>query len=252
MCLILVAWQAHPEYRLVVAANRDEYFKRPTAAAAVWPGGRIVAGRDMEAGGTWMGVTIDGRFAALTNFRAPELHQPGRASRGHLVADFLGGTAAPIVWLNKVRADAAHYNPFNLLVGDRDSLACLSSVDGRIRELGPGIHGLSNHLLDTPWPKVGAAKSSLASALAALPNERPLFDLLRDDSIHPDETLPRTGVSLAWERLLSAAFVKAPGYGTRCSTVLSVSLDGTQMMDEQSWLEGGRAGGRRRFRFKRA
>jgi uncharacterized protein with NRDE domain len=249
MCLILVAWQAHPEYPLVVAANRDEFFRRPTAAASFWPGGQILAGRDLEAGGTWMGTTVDGRFAALTNYRAPDLHREGAASRGQLVADFLGSDEAPITWLAKCGTDAASYNPFNLLVGDRHTLACFSSTDGRIRELAPGVYGLSNHLLDTPWPKVDAAKSSLSRALAALPDDRPLFDLLRDDSIHPDGALPRTGVSLEWERLLSAAFVKAPGYGTRSSTVLIVSRGGTPVFDEQTWLEGGQAGGRSRFRF---
>jgi len=250
MCLILVAWQAHPEYPLVVAANRDEFYRRPTAPLSLWPGGRILAGRDLEAGGTWMGVTIDGRFAALTNYRAPELHQDGKASRGQLVADFLAAEDEPMTWLNERRNEAGRYNPFNLLVGDGKSLACLSSIDREIRELAPGVYGLSNHLLDTPWPKVSAAKSSLARALASLPDDRPLFDLLRDDALHPDEALPRTGVSLEWERLLSAAFVKAPGYGTRGSTVLKVSRGGTPVMDEQTWLEGGLAGGRSRFRFR--
>jgi uncharacterized protein with NRDE domain len=252
MCLILVAWQAHPEYPLVVAANRDEFFKRPTAAASFWSGGKILAGRDLEAGGTWMGMTTAGRFAALTNFRAPELHREDLASRGQLVADFLDGDESPITWLNKTGKDAARYNPFNLLVGDRNALASFSSTDGKTRELAPGVYGLSNHLLDTPWPKVNAAKSSLFRALAALPDDRPLFDLLRDDLIHPDEALPRTGVSLDWERLLSAAFVKAPGYGTRSSTVLIVSRSGTPTFDEQTWLEGGQAGGRSRFRFNLA
>lgn len=249
MCLILVAWRAHPEYPLVVAANRDEFFKRPTATASFWPGGKVLAGRDLEAGGTWMGVTVDGRFAALTNFRAPDLHREGMASRGQLVADFLDGDELPIAWLNKQGRNVARYNPFNLLVGDQDSLASLSSTDGKARELVPGFYGLSNHLLDSPWPKVSAAKSSLSRALAALPDDRALFDLLRDDAIHPDDALPRTGVSLEWERLLSAAFVKAPGYGTRSSTVLIASRGGTRVFDEQTWLEGGQAGGRSRFRF---
>jgi uncharacterized protein with NRDE domain len=249
MCLILVAWQAHPEYPLVVAANRDEFFKRPTAPASFWPGGKVLAGRDLEAGGTWMGTTVDGRFAALTNFRAPDLHRVGAASRGQLVADFLGSKDTPIAWLDRHGKDAARYNPFNLLVGDRHTLACFSSTDEKTRVLAPGIYGLSNHLLDTHWPKVGVAKSALSSALTALPDDRPLFDLLHDDSVHPDDTLPRTGVSLEWERLLSAAFVKAPGYGTRSSTVLIVSRGGTPVFDEQTWLEGGQVGGRSRFRF---
>jgi len=249
MCLILVAWRAHPEFPLVVAANRDEFFNRPTAAASFWPGGNIVAGRDLQAGGTWMGINRSGHFAALTNYRDPAMHRDGRDSRGQLVADFLTADKTPLAWLEKQRPLAARYNPFNLLVGDRRSLACYSSVSDEIQSLEPGVYGLSNHLLDSPWPKVESAKSSLARALAALPDDGPLFDLLRDDSIHPDDTLPRTGVSIQWERLLSSAFVKAPGYGTRSSTIVIVSRGGTPIVDEQTWLEDGRAGGRSRFRF---
>jgi uncharacterized protein with NRDE domain len=250
MCLILVAWQAHPEFPLVVAANRDEFFKRRTTELSFWPGNRILAGRDLEAGGTWMGITVDGRFAALTNYRAPDLHRDGMASRGQLVADFLASNDSPATWLERCSKDIARYNPFNLLVGDRETLGCLASTRKEIRWLEPGVYGLSNHLLDTPWPKVEAAKSSLSQALKALPDDRQLFDLLRDDTIHADDALPRTGVSLEWERLLSAAFVKAPGYGTRSSTVLKVSRGGTPLMDEQVWLEGGRQGSRKRFRLR--
>ncbi|HTY02487.1 MAG TPA: NRDE family protein [Rhodocyclaceae bacterium] len=249
MCLILVAWQVHPEFPLVVAANRDEFFSRPTASANFWPGNEILAGRDLQAGGTWMGITRCGRFAALTNYRDPALYRDGLASRGQLVADFLAAQAEPTVWLEHIRSMAPDFNPFNVVVGDRRTLACFSSVSGEIRRLEPGVFGLSNHLLDTPWPKVEAAKSSLARALKALPDDGALFDLLRDDTIHADEALPRTGVSLAWERLLSAAFVQGPGYGTRSSTVLKVSRRGTPILDEKTWLEGGKAGDRHRFRF---
>lgn len=251
MCLILVAWQTHPAYPLVVAANRDEFFSRPTAPAAFWRGGQILAGRDLRDGGTWMGVTRSGRFAALTNFRNPGLHKENRTSRGELVAEFLAASEEPQAWLEWKRAEADRYNPFNLLVSDRQSLACYSSVGDELRPLGAGIYGLSNHLLDTPWPKVQAAKSSLSLALAALPATAPLFELLRDDAVHTDAALPRTGVSLEWERLLSAAFVKAPSYGTRSSTVLIVSRGDTPIFDEQTWLTGGIAGGRSRFRFRR-
>jgi uncharacterized protein with NRDE domain len=257
MCLILVAWRAHPEFPLVVAANRDEFFNRPTASASFWPDSGILAGRDLQAGGTWMGIGPTGRFAALTNFRDPARHRDDAASRGQLVADFLMADALPQAWLERIRSDSGRYNPFNLIVGDTDSLACYASVTGEIRDLAPGVFGLSNDLLDTPWPKVEAAKSSLSVALAALPDDRALFDLLRDDAVHPDELLPRTGISLEWERLLSAAFVKAPGYGTRSSTVLKVCrgvtggnpLGSTALFDEQTWLEGGKPGGRSRFRF---
>lgn len=250
MCLILVAWRAHPDYPLVVAANRDEYFARPTAPAAFWPSAGIVAGRDLRDGGTWMGFSRRGRFAALTNFRDPARQLAAAPSRGHLVAGFLADDRPPSRWLATMAGDAAAYNGFNLLAGDGEQLAWFSNVSGELRLLPPGIYGVSNHLLDTPWPKLTAAKSALMTALSALPEDQGLFDLLRDDSIHPDAALPRTGVSLEWERLLSSAFVRAAGYGTRSSTVLRVGTDGQVVVDEKTWLEGAKPGGRVRFRFK--
>jgi uncharacterized protein with NRDE domain len=250
MCLILVAWRAHPDYPLVVAANRDEFFARPTAPASSWPDKPILAGRDEKEGGTWMGITRSGRFAALTNYRDPTRDRGVASSRGRLVVDYLGADEAPAAWLAANAAGVGDCNGFNLIAASGDQLAWASNVTGDCQSLAPGVYGLSNHLLDSPWPKVQAARSALAAALTALPDYRLLFDLLRDDTIHPDEELPRTGVSIEWERLLSSAFVKAPGYGTRSSTVLLVSRDGTTLFDEQTWLEGGKAGGRVRFRFK--
>jgi uncharacterized protein with NRDE domain len=251
MCLILAAWRVHPRYPLVVAANRDEFFARPTAPVSFWPHTDIVAGRDLQAGGTWMGVSRGGRFAALTNYRDPTRHRGDAASRGQLVADFLAGSGSVADYLDELTRTAGRYNDFNLLVGDDHNLACFSSVTGRGVVLEPGIHGLSNHLLDSPWPKVVAAKSALAAALDALPDERPFFELLRDDSVHPDGALPRTGVSLEWERLLSSAFVRAGNYGTRSSTLLLMAADGVVRLDEQTWLPEGKPGGRVRFRFSR-
>lgn len=251
MCLILAAWGVHPHYPLVVAANRDEFFARPTARAEFWPHADILAGRDLQAGGTWMGVSRGGRFAALTNYRDPARHRGDAASRGQLVADFLAGSGSVASYLDQLARTAGRYNDFNLLVGDGQDLACFSSVTGRSVVLEPGIYGLSNHLLDSPWPKVVAAKSALAAALNALPEERPFFELLRDDSIHPDGILPRTGVSQEWERLLSSAFVRAGNYGTRSSTLLLVAADGTLSFDERTWLPDGKPGGRARFRFNR-
>lgn len=252
MCLILVAWRTHADYPLVVAANRDEFFARPTAPAAFWKDApHVLAGRDLQAGGTWMGVTRSGRFAALTNFRDPESHRADAASRGMLVAGFLQSAQAPLDYLDDVDRRGQDFNGFNLLVGDGRSLAWYSNVGGgEPIDLEPGIYGLSNYLLDTPWPKVQAAKSQLGAALGELPDESGLFELLRDDSVHPDDRLPRTGVSLEWERLLSAAFVKAPGYGTRNSTVLRIARDGWTTFDEKTWLAGGTPGPRRRYRFK--
>jgi len=249
MCLILVAWRAHREFPLVVAANRDEYFARRTASADFWPEApQVLAGRDLEAGGTWLGITRSGRFAALTNYRDPARHRPpGAPSRGRLVADFLTGETGIDRYLDSF--DPGAFNGFNLLLGDGARLVAFSNVSMERHELAPGVYGLSNALLDTPWPKVGAGKTALAAALTALPDETGLWRLLADDAIHADATLPATGIPLEWERLLSAAFIKSPDYGTRCSTVVKVGADGTASFDEQTWLPGARAGGRRRFRF---
>jgi uncharacterized protein with NRDE domain len=250
MCLILVAWRVHPGYPLVVAANRDEFFRRPTAAAAFWKDApQILAGRDLEAGGTWMGVTRNGRFAALTNFRDPAQNRSGAPSRGSLVADFLAGDEAPHAYLQRVAAHGSRCNGYNLLVGDGNTLWWASNMGGEPRQLEPGVYGVSNHLLDTPWPKVGAGKTALADALDRLPDDQALFTLLQDDDIHPDEHLPQTGVPLDWERLLSSAFVKSPDYGTRGSTVLCIGQDGWTSFDEQTWLAGAQRGQRRRYRF---
>ncbi|MDP2792657.1 MAG: NRDE family protein [Sulfurisoma sp.] len=254
MCLILVAWCSHPHYPLVVAANRDEFFSRRTARADFLPDHpQVLAGRDIEGGGTWMGITRSGRFAALTNYRDPSSQHQDAPSRGALVADFLGGDDSIDAYLARIVPRAPAYNGFNLLLGDMSKenrrLVWFSNVAGAPTELTPGVYGVSNHLLDSPWPKVGAGKTALAGALSALPDAAPLFDLLRDDGVHPDEALPRTGVSLEWERLLSSAFVRAPGYGTRNSTVLTLGADGWANFDEQTWLEEGRPGGRAHFRF---
>ncbi|MCK9388633.1 MAG: NRDE family protein [Sulfuritalea sp.] len=250
MCLILVAWRVHRDYPLVVAANRDEFFARPTAPAAFWKDApQILAGRDLEAGGTWLGITRSGRFAALTNFRDPAQNRSGAPSRGRLVADFLAASEAPPAYLERIAPRASQCNGYNLLVGDGETLWWSSNMGGESRRLEPGVYGVSNHLLDTPWPKVGAGKTALAQAIDRLPEDEALFQLLRDDGIHPDEQLPHTGVPLDWERLLSSAFVKSPDYGTRSSTVLCMGRDGWTSFDEQTWLPSAQRGERLRYRF---
>ncbi|MEW5890180.1 MAG: NRDE family protein [Pseudomonadota bacterium] len=248
MCLILLAWRVHPDYPLVVAANRDEFFARPTAPAGFWPDApEVFAGRDLEAGGTWLGATRRGRFAALTNYRDPARNRSGTPSRGELVAAFLRGKAAPADYITRLRQRAGDYNGFNLLVGDGRDMYYFSNVaaeSGHIGPLAPNVYGLSNHLLDTPWPKVARGKSALRAALDALPDAEPLFDLLRDDRQAADEELPRTGVSLEWERLLSAAFIRAPAYGTRSSTVVLRDGAGNTTFIEQTWDRDGRPAGR--------
>jgi uncharacterized protein with NRDE domain len=253
MCLILLAWRVHPRFPLVVAANRDEFFARPTTPAGFWTESpQVLAGRDLEAGGTWLGLTRSGQFAALTNYRAPEQNLPGRPSRGRLVADFLIGNQEPAEYLAACAGYGKECNGYNLLVADRKSLWWASNVSGEQRELAPGIYGLSNHLLDTPWPKVGAGRTALSGALADLPDERALFVLLKDDAIHPDHRLPQTGVPLEWERLLSAAFIRGANYGTRASAVLKIGTDGMASFDEQTWLPNTAVGPRHRYRFTMA
>jgi uncharacterized protein with NRDE domain len=250
VCLILLAWQAHPDYPLVVAANRDEFFARRTAAADFWEDApEVLAGRDLEAGGTWLGITRSGRFAALTNYRDPSRNRSGMPSRGELVSRFLTGKQDAAAYLAELESSAGRYNGFNLVFGDPQGLWCFSNCGEGERRLVPGIYGLSNHLLDTPWPKVVRGKSALGAALQALPEITPLFDQLRDDRIAPDEALPRTGVSLEWERLLSAAFIRMPGYGTRSSTVLLVDRQFRVRFAEQTFLPDGKAGERKEKDF---
>ena len=252
MCLILVAWQAHPRFPLVVAANRDEWFAREADPAGFWPEPpALLAGRDLVAGGTWLGLTRSGRFAALTNVRGPTSARADAPSRGGLVTGYLTGSLPASGMAEQLAtSDMSRYNGFNLLFGDRHELHCYNNVRGESKRLAPGIYGLSNEYLDTPWPKVEKSKSALADALDALPGDTGLFHLLRDDTVFPEHELPATGVSPDWERLLSAAFVRGPDYGTRCSTVVLVDADGMATFDEQTWLPAAKPGPRRRYRFR--
>ena len=236
MCLILLAWQAHPDYPLVVAANRDEFFARPSAPAGFWAETpEILAGRDLEAGGTWLGVSRKQRFAALTNYREGGRQHARAPSRGALVADFLTGESDPETCLETLARRGAEYNGFNLFVGDGHRLGYYSNRGAGPRWLASGIYGLSNHLLDTPWPKLSAAKTAFASALTQLPAAAPFFELLADREIVPDTHLPETGVPLELERMLSAVFVNSPDYGTRASTLLTMHRTGLVTLIERSF-----------------
>jgi uncharacterized protein with NRDE domain len=236
MCLILIAWQGHAKHRCVIAANRDELHSRPTAAAQWWRSQPpILAGRDLSAGGTWLGITRSGRFAALTNYRGTEQRRARTPSRGTLVTSILMSADSTSQTLDHLRSVSAEYNGFNILFSDGERLAVYESMRGAGRELEPGIYGLSNDLLDTPWPKVRTAKSRLSQALLNLENTDAVLALLRDDEVAPDDQLPRTGVSLQWERLLSSAFVRAPDYGTRCSTVVRIDEKRRACFDEWTW-----------------
>lgn len=239
MCLILFALDAHPRWRLVLAANRDEFFARPTAPAGWWADAPdVLAGRDLRDGGTWLGVTRAGRFAAVTNFREPDGYRARVPSRGALVADFLRGEAAPGAYADDLLPRARAYNGFNLLVGGADGLVYLSNRSDGARRVEPGIHGLSNHLLDTPWPKVSRGKEDVRRALGGPDDalEASLFAALALRDPAPDARLPATGIGVERERALSAPFIVTPEYGTRASTMLLVSHDGDVRFTERSTL----------------
>lgn len=237
MCLIVVGWRSHPDFPLVVAANRDEFHARPSAPAGRWPDApTVIGGRDLAAGGTWLGIADNGRFAAVTNIREPGM-PPGERSRGELTRDFLLGDAAAMSYAQQL--DGERYAGFNLLLGDVDSLVYASNRDGAPRLLPPGIYGLSNHRLDTPWPKLVQARTAFSATLPALPDDAPLFELLADRRIIPDPALPATGVPLEWERLLSAVFVRSENYGTRASTVAWRTRDGHVRLHERSFAPSG-------------
>lgn len=240
MCLILFAWRRHPDYPLILAANRDEFYERPTAPAAFWEDARgLLAGRDLREGGTWLGVTRRGRFAALTNYRDPAALKEAAPSRGGLVSGYLRGRLSPSSYLRRLRPGAARYNGFGLLAGNPDELHYFSNR-GDSAAVPPGIHGMSNHLLDTPWPKVERGMQALEGLLERekKPSTVSLLDLLADRSRPPDERLPATGVGLEWERVLSPLFIESPLYGTRSSTVLIIDRRGRVTFVERLFSGG--------------
>ena len=242
MCLVVFAWQHRPGLPLVLAANRDEFLKRPTVRAAFWAEAPdLLAGRDLEAGGTWLGVTRTGRVAFLTNHRDPRSHREGAPSRGALVVEFLRGNESPGDFLQRKKGDAARFNGFHLVVSDLSELWYFTNTEGGPRRLPPGIHGISNGPVDEPWPKVRRSTERLARVLEApaAPEPEALLDLLSDRERAADAELPSTGIPLEWERLLSSAFIESEAYGTRSSTVLLVSADGRVRFVERTF-EGGR------------
>lgn len=250
MCLIVLALHAHPLFPLVVAANRDETLGRPTAPAAYWPEeDGLLAGRDLESGGTWMGVTRAGRFAALTNVRDPRAYDPAAPSRGGLAVRFLAGEDDPRDHVRAVAAERIRRNGFNLLAGAGGRLAWVSNAGGGPAEVTPGIHAVSNAALDSPWPKALRAAAGLRRALAAGSEIDPeeLFAILSDRRIAADDELPSTGVPLEVERLLSAPFIVAPGYGTRASTLLLARRDGRAELLERRFDATFRESGTSRF-----
>ncbi|MFB6248930.1 MAG: NRDE family protein [Salinibacter sp.] len=240
MCLLAFAYETVPNYSLVFAGNRDEFYERPTAPAAYWDDApHVLAGRDRKAGGTWMGVTRRGHWGVVTNIREPGAYAPDAPSRGALVADYLRAEPAPKAYLQSVAAEADRYNGFNLLLGTPESLYYLNNRGSDVRPVEPGVHGLSNDRLDTPWLKVERATHGLRRRLdRGDPTPEALLDLLDDRRSAPTEALPDTGVGPDRERMLSPIFIESERYGTRASTVLLVGRDGTITFVERSFDRG--------------
>lgn len=252
MCLIVFAWREHPRYELILAANRDEFHHRPASAARFWPEApQLLAGRDQTQGGAWCGVTRDGRLAAVTNYRDPSMAEAGKRSRGHLVRDYLLDSAGAKAAAEQVETHKGEYSEFNLLLGDAQGLWYVGSRNSGPQRLDAGVQGLSNGLLDTAWPKVTHAKAGLTALLskdAVTPDA--LLEILGSRRIAPDAELPDTGIGLQMERFLSAPFIVSETYGTRASTVLLITREGTIRFVERRFNAAGECTGVTDERFE--
>jgi len=240
MCLILLSYFNHPSYGLILAANRDEFYDRPTALLGLWDEApQILGGRDLKSSGTWLGITKAGRICAITNFRDSAVQISDAPSRGLLVENFLKCTKPPEIYLQNVIKDGHRYNGFNLLAGDKSGIFCCSNRSDGISRLSPGIHGLSNHLLDTPWPKVEKGKKGLKQILSENKiNCEDIFELLSDRVLPSDRDLPDTGVGLEWERILSPLFIKSDIYGTRSSSIVLIGKENITFMERTYTIDG--------------
>lgn len=252
MCLLLISFNTHPEYPLIVAANRDEFYQRPTEKAHFWkdhPG--LLAGQDLEAGGTWLGITKTGRFAAVTNYRDMRLLKTNTVSRGALTTNFLNSDLTPIKFGNDLISTSDQYNGYNLLFSDMETLYYFSNQTKKLKQLNEGVYGLSNHLLDTPWPKVLNSKEAFVEATSEGNIEiDDLFKILSDEKEAPDDQLPDTGLSRELEKTISPVFVKSELYGTRSSTIILINSINEVLFIEKSldtetdlWVES-------QFQFK--
>jgi uncharacterized protein with NRDE domain len=253
MCLLLIAWKTHPRYRLILAGNRDEFHDRPAAPLNWWPDDpRILGGRDLKAAGTWLGVARSGRFGVVTNYRDLQAPIEGAPSRGNLVPRFLTGATSPKEFLDDLRGAALRYSGFNMLVGGSRSLYYYSNRGPKAPTvLAPGVYGLSNHLLNTPWPKLTRTRERFAALLGdAEVAPDALFSILADREQAPADDLPSTGLPTDWERVVSSPFIVNERYGTRCSSVLMVERNGRTILHERRFDASAVQSGTSRFEFK--
>lgn len=235
MCLIVFSYKQHSDYDLIFAANRDENYSRSTRAAQFWDDyPDILAGKDLKAGGTWMGITKQGTFAALTNYRDPDIVKENPPSRGHLVLDYLKKEGDPVNYLEEMAKKSGQYLGFSILAGSMDKLGFYSNQQNKIQLLEEGLYGLSNYLLDSPWPKVQRAKTQINKIIQEdIISEEALFEILADEREAPEEQLPDTGIPKDIEKKVSPIFIKSENYGTRCSTILLIGKDGQVTFSER-------------------
>jgi uncharacterized protein with NRDE domain len=251
MCLILFAHRQHADYPLILIANRDEYYARPTRDAHWWDDAEVFAGRDLEAGGTWLGVNRAGRLAAVTNVREPGGMRAGKRSRGDLTREYLAGATPAQEYLRQLDTHADDFAGFNLLLGDADRLWFYSNRERHIRDIEPGVYGISNGAFDEPWPKLDSGKRELAEKMTGVVDDAALLDILTDQRIAEDHELPSTGVSLDVERMLSSRFIRSPDYGTRACSVLRFDHLGKIHFLEQNFPDAHRTGSRVTETFER-
>jgi uncharacterized protein with NRDE domain len=252
MCLLIVAHDVDPDYRLVLAGHRDEFHARPAAPLGWWQApADMLAGRDLQAGGTWLGVGRDGRLGVVTNFRGEGSTRPGSPSRGLLIPEFLAGDLPAVAFSERLVSRAPDYSGFNLLVFDGSALAYVGNQPQPVsRPLERGVYGLSNHLLDTPWPKLVRTRERVRSLVGdGRVSPEALFAALQDRQPAAETELPATGLDRDLERLVSAPFIVSPDYGTRCTTVLLLGRDGQVQVEERRYSPDGGTIGRTRMAF---
>jgi uncharacterized protein with NRDE domain len=235
MCLIVLAYNHHPDYKLIFAANRDEFYNRPSLPLHFWMDEPILAGKDLKEGGTWCGITKAGRFAAITNYRNLKAIKKDAVSRGKIVTDYLTGISTPELYSKGLADSANQYNGYSLIFGNKSELFFFSNQNKKLMKLDSGLHGLSNHLLNTPWFNVKRGKELIEQANENGDNlVNNLFSLLKDKTTSPEDELPDTGLEKDIEKKISSIFVETPDYGTRSSTVLLIDQKDNVTIIEKS------------------
>lgn len=242
MCLILFAYRQHADYPFIVIANRDEYYARPTRDAHWWDDADVFAGRDLEAGGTWLGTNRRGHFAAVTNVREAGSMKPGRKSRGDLTRGYLAGNLAPVDYLRQLTVHDQDYAGFNLLLGDLRGMWFYSNREQEISSIEPGLYGISNGSFDESWPKLSTGKAELEALLSGDIDSTQLMEILTDHRVAQDHELPNTGVPLDIERMLSSRFIRSPEYGTRACSVITIDRANRVSFWEQNYPDAEHSG----------